>query len=224
MITVTAVVYWISGSLEVTNRLTMASKDEVLSVTGYQLGAVAPVGLNEPIQILVDRSVLDQQIISMGSGVRGTAIILKSADLIQVLENYKIGVYYERENYIDSAIIYYEDVNRKYPQTVWAVKARERLGQLKDPERFMKIREEEIQNRLALLEEKEILIQSQIESFKLKADSESTQVASRERERLMKERSKLEEELAELSKFKSKSIKTRLKVIKIKQKVIVFYI
>ena len=73
------------------NRLTMASKDEVLNVTGYQLGAVAPFALAQPIKIFVDHSVLKQKIISIGSGIRGTAIILKSADMIQALVDYEIG-------------------------------------------------------------------------------------------------------------------------------------
>ena len=73
------------------NRLTMASEDEVLSVTGYHLGAVAPFGLLQPIKIIVDQSVLQQQIISMGSGIRGIAIILKSDDLMKALGDYQIG-------------------------------------------------------------------------------------------------------------------------------------
>jgi len=73
------------------NRLTMASKEEVLSVTGYQLGAVAPFGLPQPLKVLVDGSVLREEIISMGSGIRGVAIILKSRDLLQGLDNYQIG-------------------------------------------------------------------------------------------------------------------------------------
>jgi Cys-tRNA(Pro) deacylase len=74
-----------------TNRVTMASKEEVLSVTGYHFGAVAPFGLTQPLKILVDRSVLEQQTISMGSGIRGTAIILESADLIRALGDCEIG-------------------------------------------------------------------------------------------------------------------------------------
>ena len=72
------------------NRLTMASKEEVLRVTGYPLGAVAPFGLLQPIKIIVDRSVLEQQNISMGSGIRGIGIILKSEDLIQALGDYQV--------------------------------------------------------------------------------------------------------------------------------------
>ena len=72
------------------NRISLASKDEVLSVTGYQLGAVAPLGLRNPLKILVDNSVLREEIISLGSGIRGTAIIMKSVDLVRVLENHQI--------------------------------------------------------------------------------------------------------------------------------------
>jgi Cys-tRNA(Pro) deacylase len=74
-----------------TNRLTMASKEEVLRVTGYQLGAVAPFGLPQSLKILVDHSVKEEEIISMGSGTRGVAIILRSKDLIQGLDNFEIG-------------------------------------------------------------------------------------------------------------------------------------
>ena len=72
------------------NRLTMASEEEVLRVTGYPLGAVAPFGLTLPTQIIVDQSVLQQQIISLGSGIRGVAIILESADLMKALGDYQI--------------------------------------------------------------------------------------------------------------------------------------
>lgn len=152
-----------------------------------------------------------------------THMTAKAAELVKVIEdknaekNYKIGLYYERENYIDSALIYYEDVVKKYPITPWAEKARERIGQLKDPEKFMKIREDEIQNRLAILSEKELAVQSRIEMFKREADTGSQAVAEREVERLTQERDRLEKELEDLSKFKTKSIKTRLNVLKIKQ-------
>ncbi len=68
-----------------TSRITMASKAEVLQVTGYELGAVAPFGLPQAIPILVDRSVLEQEEISMGSGIRNVAIILNSKDLMKAL-------------------------------------------------------------------------------------------------------------------------------------------
>lgn len=67
------------------SRLTMAKPDELLRITGYEIGAVAPFGLPTPVRVLVDQSVLDQSEISMGSGVRGTAVLLKTADLLTAL-------------------------------------------------------------------------------------------------------------------------------------------
>ena len=69
------------------SRLTMASADELRRVTGYEMGAVAPFGLPQPVRVLVDQSVLDQTEISLGSGVRGTAVMMKTADLLAALGN-----------------------------------------------------------------------------------------------------------------------------------------
>jgi Cys-tRNA(Pro)/Cys-tRNA(Cys) deacylase len=67
------------------SRMTMASKDEVLEVTGYPIGAVGPFGTARKLRVLVDPSVFAEEEISLGSGIRGTTVILKSADLKRVL-------------------------------------------------------------------------------------------------------------------------------------------
>jgi prolyl-tRNA editing enzyme YbaK/EbsC (Cys-tRNA(Pro) deacylase) len=41
--------------------------------------------LRNPIKVLIDSSVLKEEQVSIGSGVRSTAIILKTADLRQAL-------------------------------------------------------------------------------------------------------------------------------------------
>jgi Cys-tRNA(Pro) deacylase len=66
-------------------RLTTASQEEVLRVTGYELGAVSPFGLPSPMRILVDESVLEPAEISIGSGSRGVTIILNRDDLMRAL-------------------------------------------------------------------------------------------------------------------------------------------
>lgn len=73
-----------------TSRITMASPSEVLQVTGYELGAVAPFGLPKEIPILVDNSVLEQEVLSMGSGIRNVAIIIERRDLIHALGDVEI--------------------------------------------------------------------------------------------------------------------------------------
>ncbi|MEO6060473.1 MAG: YbaK/EbsC family protein [Thermoflexales bacterium] len=73
------------------SRLSMASESEVLAVTGYRLGAVAPFGLPRPVQIYIDTSVLAEPEISIGSGLRGTSVILSSADLARALPDAVVG-------------------------------------------------------------------------------------------------------------------------------------
>jgi len=71
------------------SRLTLATEAEVLSVTGYPLGAVSPFGLPQPVPILVDESVFAQREISIGSGVRGIAVILQTVDFIRALGTFE---------------------------------------------------------------------------------------------------------------------------------------
>jgi len=67
------------------SRLTMADKDEVLRVTGYPIGAVSPFGTVSKLRVLVDAGVFVEEEISIGSGVRGTTVIMKSAELKRAL-------------------------------------------------------------------------------------------------------------------------------------------
>ncbi len=67
------------------SRLTTASQEELLAVTGYPIGAVAPFGLPQPVRVLLDQRILAEEEVSLGSGVRGTTVILKAADLRRAL-------------------------------------------------------------------------------------------------------------------------------------------
>jgi len=69
------------------SRVSMATEDEVLAVTGYRIGTVGPFGLPNPLKVLIDASVMKEEEVSIGSGMRNTAIILKSSDLRQALKD-----------------------------------------------------------------------------------------------------------------------------------------
>jgi Cys-tRNA(Pro)/Cys-tRNA(Cys) deacylase len=73
------------------SRLTTASKEEVLEQTGYETGAVSPFGLPSKMRTLVDENVFAEEEVSIGSGVRFTTVILKSADLRRALGKVEIG-------------------------------------------------------------------------------------------------------------------------------------
>ena len=75
------------------SRLTMASPEEVEQITGFQIGAVSPFGLPTPLPILVDKNLLDQPSVSIGSGVRGTAVMITIKKLMQALGAVETGLF-----------------------------------------------------------------------------------------------------------------------------------
>jgi len=72
------------------SRVSMATEDEVLAVTGYRIGTVGPFGLPNQLTVVIDASVMREEEVSIGSGMRNTAIILKSADLHHALKNAEV--------------------------------------------------------------------------------------------------------------------------------------
>jgi Cys-tRNA(Pro) deacylase len=72
------------------SRVRMATEEEVLKMTGYRVGTVSPFGLKNRIKVMIDASVLKEDEISIGSGIRNMAIIMKSRDLRRALTDSEI--------------------------------------------------------------------------------------------------------------------------------------
>jgi len=80
------------------SRVRMATEDEVLEVTGYRVGTVSPFGLKNQarpefdrrVRVMIDASVFREEEISIGSGVRNTAIIMQSEDVRKALGDVEI--------------------------------------------------------------------------------------------------------------------------------------
>jgi Cys-tRNA(Pro) deacylase len=73
------------------SRLAMASEAEVQRVTGYRVGAVSPFGLARPIQVVIETGVLQEQLVSIGSGVLHTAVLMSSQNLLAALKGAEIA-------------------------------------------------------------------------------------------------------------------------------------
>ena len=71
-------------------RLTLADEQEVKTITGYEIGTVNPFGLQRPMPILIDSAILTKETISLGSGIRGIAIILTPLELLKALPPYQV--------------------------------------------------------------------------------------------------------------------------------------
>ena len=72
------------------SRVRMATEEEVLEVTGFRIGTVSPFGMARPVKVMIDASVLKEEEISIGSGVRSTAILMSIADLRRALSDAEV--------------------------------------------------------------------------------------------------------------------------------------
>jgi Cys-tRNA(Pro)/Cys-tRNA(Cys) deacylase len=82
-----------------TSHISMATEAEVKQVTGYPLGAVSPFGTLQPVRVLMDKGILAEQEISIGSGVRYTTVIMQREDFLRALGEVEMGDFaskYER--------------------------------------------------------------------------------------------------------------------------------
>ncbi len=67
-------------------RVRMASPDEVLKLTGYPAGGVPPFGLPNPLPVLMDPGVLDQEIVYGGGGDDHTLVRISTAELRRITQ------------------------------------------------------------------------------------------------------------------------------------------
>ncbi len=63
-------------------KISFASMDTAVSLTGMEYGGITPVGLPADWPILVDRDVVDQQQVIIGSGVRGSKLLVSTDVLV----------------------------------------------------------------------------------------------------------------------------------------------
>ena len=80
-------------------RLTLATPEEVLHITGAKVGAVAPWGWPHPPEVvLVDEAAFAYPEVSTGSGLPGVALILRTEDFRRSLPDHaQIGRFGERK-------------------------------------------------------------------------------------------------------------------------------
>ena len=67
-------------------KVEMVEEDEIRRLTGYIRGGVAPLGGKRAYPVFVDRSALEQPILSVSAGMRGMQLFLKPHDLIRVTQ------------------------------------------------------------------------------------------------------------------------------------------
>ncbi len=136
------------------------------------------------------------------SPVVDKAIKLKNVIKQKAAEkNFKIGEFYEKDNYLESAIIYYEDVVRLYPDTEWGRQAKSKINQLRKPGEFLEQRSQQ-------LEAKRRDLQARKEAIEIRDGFDSSQLKG-EKDKIKSLQKTLDKEESSFDKNKKQSLKLR---------------
>lgn len=66
-------------------RMTMPDADEARAVTGYERGAITPLGSSRAWPVIVDAAALEHGTVAIGGGARGVNLHLSPQDLVKHL-------------------------------------------------------------------------------------------------------------------------------------------
>lgn len=80
------------------------------------------------------------------------AKIRREVDERNAEKNYRIGAYYEKENYLESALIYYRDTAKRYSETLWGQKAADKMRSLEQPVTYLTAKEDDVRAQISKLE------------------------------------------------------------------------
>lgn len=127
------------------------------------------------------------------------AKINQQIDELNAEKNYRIGLFYEKDNYLESALIYYRDTANRYPNTQWGIKAADKLKSLEEPVKYLNAQTDELQAKLKDLEEK----------YQALGKDQKT-----ERAQLKKDIDQLKKSIRRLGKHKSESLDRRRQDLK----------
>ena len=68
------------------SRLSLPDQDEAREATGYERGAITPLGSARPWPVIADITVGVPEVVAIGAGMRGVNAHVRPSDLIRLLE------------------------------------------------------------------------------------------------------------------------------------------
>lgn len=144
------------------------------------------------------------------------ARIRQEVDEKNAEKNYRIGLYYEKENYLESALIYYRDAAKRYPATNWGQKAADKVKSFEQPVTYLNTKEDEVRGQIERLEtqltntvdkKKRAELEAEIEPLKKKLKSiekSKTDSLSRRKQDLKRRERELKEKFKEFERKKKR--------------------
>lgn len=73
--------------LEKVNRIYLAPENEVLEISGVNIGRVSPIGLKTKLKVYFDKDILDNEFVYFNPGLHTKTIKMKPKDLFKVLKD-----------------------------------------------------------------------------------------------------------------------------------------
>ena len=67
-----------------TRKVTMARPQEVLELTGCEVGSVPPFGF-EDVPVFMDRRILENELVNFNAGLHTVSVRMKSEDLVEIV-------------------------------------------------------------------------------------------------------------------------------------------
>ncbi|MFF0341069.1 YbaK/EbsC family protein [Kribbella sp. NPDC004875] len=65
-------------------KISFAAQDDAVSTTGMEYGGITPIGLPADWPVLVDEAVVQAGLVVIGSGIRGSKVLLDGAELAKL--------------------------------------------------------------------------------------------------------------------------------------------
>lgn len=148
------------------------------------------------------------------SPIAQKAVQLKQAIDSQAAEkNFKVGEYYEKDNYIESALIYYEDVVRTFPDSQWGKRAQDKILKLREPAKFLEQRQSLLESKRRDLEARERALEEKEALLRTEKDEALEKKLKEEQKKIKEFRKTIESEAGRFEKNKKDSIKLRRKAL-----------
>ena len=63
-------------------KISFAPHDDAVALTGMEFGGITPIGLPSDWPVLVDQAVVEAGLVVVGSGIRGSKVLVDSTDLV----------------------------------------------------------------------------------------------------------------------------------------------
>jgi prolyl-tRNA editing enzyme YbaK/EbsC (Cys-tRNA(Pro) deacylase) len=73
-------------------KISFASMDTAVSLTGMEFGGITPIGLPADWPILIDQGVIDQERVVIGSGIRGSKLLVSTGMLASLPSAEVLGI------------------------------------------------------------------------------------------------------------------------------------